>query len=250
MKPACLVVVSGGLRENEMRLSRLLRIEDRNRHAGTECRSVRAALETLDAGSAAAGRGSSPGGAARVIRLLAVLSASVIALAAVPAQAGQPVAGAIIGGGAGALIGQAIGGRDGAIAGAAIGAAAGAASASRAGVYGSSVHVGAGVGYAPPAAVIYPAPVYGSPYGAVYGPVPPLYAPVAPVIVAPPVQYRPPVVFVSPTVVVPRAPTIVYRSSRVIQTRRPQQVYRVGNRMSQAGPAGAHRGHGHNGRRH
>jgi len=251
MKPACLIVVSGGLRENEMKL---LQTKERNRHVAGWCRHGRAVPEDRPVGSAAAGQGFSPGAAARAFSLLAVLSASVAVLTAIPAQAGQPVAGAIIGGGAGALIGQAIGGRDGAIAGAAIGAAAGAASASRAGVYGSSVHVGAGVGYAPPAAVIYPVPVYGPPYGAVYGPVPPLYAPVAPVIVAPPLQYRPPVVFVSPTVVapvvVPRAPTIVYRSPRVIQTRPPQQVYRVGNRMSHAGPAGAHRGHGHNGRRH
>lgn len=192
---------------------------------------------------------------------LVILSMSAAALMASPAQAGQPVAGAIIGGSAGALVGQAVGGRDGAIVGAAIGAAAGVASVSRTGVHGTSVQVG--VGYAPSA--VYPAPVYGAPYGVsygtVYGAVPPLYAPVAPVVVAPPVLYRPPAVYVSPTVVAPayvsraprvvhHAPTVVHRAPRVIHTRAPQKAYRGNSRAPRAGSTGVQRGHGHRGKRH
>lgn len=182
-------------------------------------------------------------GVRRFVRAAALLSFAGIAFwPAAPVLAGQPLAGAIIGGGAGALVGQAIGGRDGAIAGAAIGAAAGAASASRTGgAYGTSVQVG--VGYAPPVGVVYPAPAYGGVYGPVYAPAPPLYAPVAPIVVAPPVVYAPPVI-----AAVPRVSIVGYGGYRGIPARPPRVVYRTGGRPLYAGPVGGHRGNGYSGK--
>lgn len=228
-----------------------LRIENRNLSVAGWHGCVPPVPEDGGTATVVARRAFSRASAGLSYRWLAVLLLGMTALTAIPAQAGQPVAGAIIGGGAGALIGQAIGGRDGAIAGAAIGAAAGAASASRTGVHGGSVQVG--VGYAAAPVIVQPAPVYGSPYGAVYGAVPPLYGPVAPVIVAPPVQYRPALVYAPPAIVAPivvsRPPAIVYSAPRVIHTRPPQAVYRGSNRMSHAGAVNSHRGSGHNGKR-
>jgi outer membrane lipoprotein SlyB len=71
----------------------------------------------------------SPGRLPKTLRWLAA-STMVVAAAVVlapRAHASQPILGAIVGGGAGAMIGQSIGGRDGAVIGGAIGAAAGAA---------------------------------------------------------------------------------------------------------------------------
>lgn len=143
------------------------------------------------------------------------LAVSAAALLAPPARASQPVLGAIIGGGAGAMIGQSFGGRDGAVIGGAIGAAAGAAAAqhTRHGGYGAHV----GVGYPPP----------------VYAPVAPMYAPVAPVYVpAPPVVYAPPVQYAPPAVVY-RPPVVVYSAPRVVHAKPPRVVYRSSHGWSQ-----------------
>lgn len=133
-----------------------------------------------------------------VVRWMAAsaLVVSAAAWLAPPAQASQPVVGAIIGGGAGAMIGQSFGGRDGAVIGGAIGAAAGAAAAQHArhGGYGASV--GFGVGYPPPVYVPSP-PVYYSP--------PPVYYGAPPVIVAPPA-----VVYRAPKVVYQAPPRVLY----------------------------------------
>lgn len=146
----------------------------------------------------------------RVVRWMTA-SALVVAAATVlapRAQASQPVLGAIVGGGAGAMIGQSIGGRDGAVIGGAIGAAAGAAAAQSArhgyGGYGVSVGVGA-VGYPPPVYVPAP-PVY-------YAPPPVYYTP------PPPVYYTPPPVVYTP-------PAVVYRAPRVVYSAPPRVLYR------------------------
>lgn len=123
--------------------------------------------------------------------LASALVVSAAAWLAPRAQASQPVLGAIVGGGAGAMIGQSIGGRDGAVIGGAIGAAAGAAAAqhTRHGGYGASVGFGA----------VYPPPVY---------------------VPSPPVYYSPP-----PAVVYP-PPVVVYRAPRVVYSTPPRVVYR------------------------
>lgn len=83
----------------------------------------------------------------------------------------EVVVSTMIGGGAGALIGGAVGGRNGAVVGGVIGAATGAAVASNGGYYRHAGYV-----YAPAPVVVAPPPVY--------------YPPVR--VVAPPPAYYPP----------------------------------------------------------
>lgn len=150
----------------------------------------------------------------RVLRWM-VASALVVSTAAwlAPrAHASQPVLGAIVGGGAGAMIGQSIGGRDGAVIGSAIGAAAGVAAAQqvRHGGYGASVSFGVAT---------YPPPIY---------------------VPSPPVYYAPPPVLYAP-------PAVVYRAPRVVYSVPPRVVYRPAHGLSHrhGHHRGDHRGRGH-----
>jgi len=151
---------------------------------------------------------------------VSALALSAAVVLAPRAYASQPVLGAIVGGGAGAMIGQSIGGRDGAVIGGAIGAAAGAAAAQSARHghvgYGASVGIGA-VGYPPP----------------VYVPSPPVYY--AP---PPPVYYAPPPVVYAP-------PAVVYRAPRVVYTAPPRVLYRPSHGWSHNYRGDRGRGHRH-----
>jgi hypothetical protein len=110
-----------------------------------------------------------------------------------PASAGDPVLGALVGGGIGAAIGHSVNGRNGAWVGGALGAVTGASIAANSGYYGS---------YGPPAVYSEPAPAYYGGAPAYYAP-PAVYAP-APVYVAPPVVVaRPRPVYVRPYVARP-----------------------------------------------
>lgn len=145
------------------------------------------------------------------------LAVSAAAWLAPTAHASQPVLGAIVGGGAGAMIGQSIGGRDGAVIGGAIGAAAGvAATQHRHSGYGASVGFG------------YPAPVY---------------------VPAPPVYYAPPPVYYAPAPVVLPPPRVVYRAPRVVHVKPPQVRYRADHGWSH-GRHSHHRHRGDRGRGH
>lgn len=106
-----------------------------------------------------------------------ILVVAALALAApwTAARATDPVLGAAVGAGAGALLGQALGGRDAAIVGGALGAATGAALAAQ------PVHYGRV-----------------RPRGWVYGPPAAVYLP--PAHLAPPVYYAPPAVYHAPPV--------------------------------------------------
>lgn len=111
------------------------------------------------------------------VPILAVLTAVALAAPWTAARATDPVIGAAVGGGAGALIGQALGGRDAAIVGGALGAAAGASLAGHRGYYGPPRP--RGWGYGPPAVYAPPPAVY----------VPPVHYAPPPVYYAPPVYY-------------------------------------------------------------
>ena len=105
------------------------------------------------------------------------------------AVAGDQVAGAVFGAGAGAIIGHSVGGPDGAIVGGIIGAMTGAAVTGAHGPRGVAVQYGRGYGYAPPRVVYAPPPVVYAPPPVVYAPPPVRYYPApvrGPVYVAPP----------------------------------------------------------------
>src|SRR6266478_10046653 len=99
-----------------------------------------------------------------------------------PASAGDPVLGALVGGGIGAAIGHGVNGRNGAWVGGTIGALTGASIAANSGYYNGGYDNGGY--YGPPATYSAPAPVY-------YGGSATYYSP-------PPVYYAPPVVVVRP----------------------------------------------------
>jgi hypothetical protein len=138
-----------------------------------------------------------------------------------PASAGDPVLGALVGGGIGAAIGHSVSGSSGAWVGGALGAVTGASIAANAGYYGDGYY-GGGI-YGPPAG-------YAAPVSAHYGAAPAYYAP--------PRVYAPRRVFVRPPVYV-AAPVVVVRS-------RPFVVNAYGPRYPVRGPVVGHpyRGYG------
>src|SRR5689334_11209124 len=98
--------------------------------------------------------------------------ATAVGLAAIStkAEAGDPVLGALIGGGIGAAIGHSANGHNGAAVGGVVGALAGASIAANSGPYYGDGYYGGDPYYAPAPAYYPPAPAYYPPAPAYYGP--------------------------------------------------------------------------------
>ena len=121
--------------------------------------------------------------------VIAVLGTAVAAgtLSTTASAQGDPVLGALIGGGIGAAIGHSVNGNNGAWVGGAVGALTGASIAANSGDY-----YGGGRYYGPTPAYVAPAPAYYGPAVTYYPPAPAYYAPV--VYRARPVYYARPYV--------------------------------------------------------
>ncbi len=135
--------------------------------------------------------------------VVAAIAATVAtATLSMEASAGDPVLGALLGGGVGAAIGHNINGRDGAWVGGALGAVTGASIAANSrGYYDSGYYVNNGY--------------YG---GAYYGNANTYYAPA-------PVYYAPPSVYYAPAPVYYARPAVVYRSAPVyVRSYQPRYV--------------------------
>ncbi|MEP7206041.1 MAG: hypothetical protein ABI920_03815 [Casimicrobiaceae bacterium] len=158
----------------------------------------------------------------RPVLIATVAATMATAALSTQANAGDPVLGALVGGGIGAAIGHSINGVHGAWAGGALGAVVGASAAA------DSNRYYYGGGYAGPSAYYGPTTTYYQPAPTYYQPAPVYYEPA-------PVYYAPAPVYYAPS-------RVIYRSGpRYVAPYRPYVNVRFSDR-------GDWRGHGRHGR--